>query len=385
MKFDRLIIHYDEIGLKGKNRPVFENALVRNIRNKPPLAKASEGKIKKGFGRILIQDFTGEKGECREALSQVFGIANFSFAVKVDLDLDEIKKKVLELLKNEEFESFRITTRRSNKNFALTSQKINEQVGEEVVKKLNKKVDLENPDLTCFIEIAEKQAYIYLEKIAGPGGLPVGVGGKVVALLSGGIDSPVAAWYAAKRGLQNIFVHFHSIPYTSAASVNKVKELAEQLENFCGKSKLYLVPFGDLQKQIMMSVPEKLRVIFYRRFMLRIAEQIAEKEGALGIITGEALGQVASQTLENIGVVQQAVDLPVLRPLVGFDKKEIVEKAKQIGTYEISILPHEDCCTLFMPKRPETKARLDEVLLAEDKLNVKELTEESKQYIDNIK
>lgn len=384
-----IICHYHEIALKGGNRKFFEEQLVRNIKN--ALKPAFFEFVRRISGRIIIKltkiGETEEK-EIKESLKNVFSLAYFAFADSSEQKIEEIKKKALELLKNKKFtplrdksltgfRTFRISAQRSEKKFHLTSQEINEKIGKEICQKLKKQVDLENPDITCFIEIVENFAFLYTEKIKGPGGLPVGVSGKAVVLLSGGIDSPVAAFYVMKRGVKAIFVHFHSYPYTNKSSIEKVEKLISVLNKFQFNSKLYSVPFGDIQKEILLKTPAKLRVILYRRFMFRIAREIAEKEKALALVTGESIGQVASQTLENIRVVEEAVDLPVFRPLLGFDKEEIINKAKEIGTYEISILPYQDCCVRFLPVHPETKAKLPEVKSTEKKLNIKKLLKET--------
>jgi thiamine biosynthesis protein ThiI len=285
----------------------------------------------------------------------------------------------MELLKGGKFATFRITTIRSNKRFPLTSQEVNEKIGAFIAEKLAKGVNLEKPGLNCFVEIVENTAFLYTKKTKGPGGLPVGASANAVALLSGGIDSPVAAYHMLKRGVKIIFAHFHSAPFTSPASAEKTKNLAKVLASFnpSQKAKLYLVPFADIQREIMMKTPAKLRIIFYRRLMFKISEAIAAKENAKGLITGESLGQVASQTLENMGAISDSIALPVLRPLVGFDKKEIIKKAKEIGTYEISILPHEDCCSLFIPKHPETRAKLTEIKKAEEGFDAQLLAEKA--------
>src|SRR3989338_9749285 len=287
--------------------------------------------------------------------------------------------------------TFRITAQRSNKNYPLISQEINEKIGKYILTKLRHRmskskvcVKLTDPDINCHIEIIEKCAFIYLEKIPGPGGMPVGTGGKALALLSGGIDSPAAAYYLLKRGVRVDFIHFHSMPYTSPASVEKVKKLAGILNKYQSNSKIFLIPFADIQKEIMMKVPEKLRVIFYRRLMMKIAEEIAKKENYLALITGESVGQVASQTLENMKAIEDAVKIPVLRPLCGFDKEEIINKARDIGTYAISILPHDDCCTRFVPKHPEIRAKLNEVKQAEKNMEVKKLIKKSLDKMEII-
>ncbi len=385
MNAEFAICHYDEIGLKGKNRKFFEKKLIANIEaSLARTAPKSGAKVKRISGRI-IAEFPAEeqKEKIAEALRNVFGIAHFSFASACEQNMDAIKKAAIKVLSERKFETFRISAQRSKKEFPLTSQEINTKVGEYVLSHFNKRkgsqirVDLKKPEATLFIEIVEKYAFLYSQKEKGQGGLPLGSGGKIVSLLSGGIDSPVASFYVMRRGAEAIFVHFHSLPYTSPASIEKIKELVKLLNKFQIQSKLYLVPLADIQKQIMMGAPQKLRIILYRRFMLKIAEKIASKEGAAALVTGDSLGQVASQTLENIAAIEESAAIPILRPLVGFDKKEIVSKAKEIGSYDISILPHEDCCSLFMPEHPETKTRLKEVKAVEKKLDLEDLIAEA--------
>ena len=377
-----VICHYSEIGLKGKNRKFFEEKLIENI--KRSLKSGFFEFVRRISGRILIK--LSEKGcqnqkEIRESLKNVFGIAYFAFAINSEQNIETVKKDIEVLLKDKKFKTFKISTQRSKKEFPLTSHQINETIGEFVVKRLKKKVDLENPDITCFIEIVEKYAFLYLEKIEGLKGLPVGVSGKAVILLSGGIDSPVAAFYLMKRGVKVIFLHFHAYPYTSKASIEKAKLIVQLLTKYQFDSKLYLVPFADIQKEILLKTPASLRIILYRRMMFRIAQEIAEKERALAIVTGESVGQVASQTLENIKAIEEIVSIPVFRPLIGEDKEEIIKKAKKIGTFEISILPHQDCCARFLPKHPETKAKVREIKMAEKKLNIKKLIKETVKNI----
>ena len=371
-----IICHYHEIGLKGKNRKVFEEVLVKNIKQVIPPEYLNY--VKRISGRILIEltkQGEGQQKKIIKSLKNIFGIAYFAFAVLVKQDIKSIQNKACQLLKKERFKTFKTETKRANKNFPLTSQEINEKIGAKICNTLNKKVDLKNPEITCFIEIVEKFAFIYLKKHKGPGGLPVGSSGKGILLLSGGIDSPVAAFYALKRGISLNFIHFHAQPYTNKASIEKVIELIKVLKKFQPIVKLYLVPFGKAQQEILLKTPDKLRVVLYRRLMVRIAEKIAQKEKAKALITGDSIGQVASQTLENLGVIQEAVNLPIIRPLACLDKEEIIQKAKKIGTYEISILPHQDCCARFLPKHPETKADLEKVKKAEKKLNIKKLIE----------
>lgn len=376
MKFDHIICHYGEISLKGGNRNYFEAQLIRNI--KKQLQKFSPGSfefVQKISGAILLKlTELGIKNisQIEDALMHTFGIVNFSYAKSIPQDLEKIKKAAWEIIKNENFESFRVTTIRSNKQFPSTSAKLDIEIGGYLFKKLDRrrKVSLKNPNLNLFVAIVNDYAFIYLHKIKGLGGMPVGTGGKAMALMSGGFDSPVAAWQILKRGVQLRYIHFHSMPYTSKASVEKVAELIRVLEKYGASTKLFLVPFADIQKEIMLKAPDKFRIILYRRMMLRIAEKIGKSEKCQALITGDSIAQVASQTLENILAVSEAATLPIFRPLIGLDKEEIMQKAQSIGTYAISILAHDDCCTRLMPKKPETKAKLPEVLLAEKNLNI---------------
>jgi len=368
-----VVCHYHEIGLKGKNRNFFEKKLVENI--KKALKPENFEWVKRFPGRIVIKLREEKKSKAiKDKLSCVFGISYFAFAKATKPQLKEIKKTALELISAQKGKSFKIETKRSDKNFPYSSQKVNEIVGEFILKNLKgKSVKLENPKITCFIEILPKISFLYSKKIKGPGGLPVTTSGKIISLISGGIDSPVASYCLIKRGAKLVFVHFHSYPYTSRSSIEKVEKIVETLNKFQFSSKLYLVPFGEIQKEILLKIPAQLRIILYRRMMFKIAEMIAKKEKAQALVTGESLGQVASQTLENIRVIDEAVKLPVFRPLIGKDKEEIIQIAKKIGTYEISILPHEDCCARFIPKHPETKARLEEIKKEEKKLELKKL------------
>ncbi|TFB08198.1 tRNA 4-thiouridine(8) synthase ThiI [Candidatus Atribacteria bacterium MT.SAG.1] len=398
MQYNFIICHYAEIGLKGKNRRFFEEGLIENIK-KSFILNSCDGlkNIKRISGRILIQisgrhlswlqamtgkDNRMEEDRVRQALKNVFGIAYFSFAVDCKQNIGEIKKKSFEILKNKKFKTFRIETKRAEKDFSLTSQQINQQTGEYVLRKLKAqnaklKVNLGNPDITCFIEIVEKYAFLYLEKIKGLGGLPVSVSGKAISLLSGGIDSPVASFYGMQRGIKIIFLHFTSYPFTEQASIEKVKKIVKILNKFQFQSKLYLIPFLNIQKEILLKTKAKLRVVLYRRFMFKIAEVLAKEERIKVLITGESVGQVASQTLENIKVIQEATKLLILRPLIGMDKEDIIKKGKDIGTFDISILPAQDCCQRFLPKHPETRANLKKVEEEEKKLDVEKLIKEA--------
>lgn len=372
-----IICHYAEIGLKGDNRSYFEKKLKQNIQHiikwRSP---GSIESIRRLRGRFLITlTEHGQKNihQISEHLENVFGLAYFAPALKVDDTYESIISNSLEMMKNMEFDSFRVTARKSNSPLSFSAQKMNEDVGAAIVTKLNKTVNLSYPEATCFIDMIQEGTFIYQKRISGPGGLPVGVSGKVAVMLSGGIDSPVAAYYALKRGARPIYIHFHSVPHVSPASIEKVKETVEVLSKYQPGAKLYSVEFAPIQDEIYAKSDPKLLVILYRRFMIRIAEILARDEGAKVLYTGEAVGQVASQTIENISVVEESSCLPIFRPLIGFDKEEIISIARKIGTYDISIRPHQDCCTLFVPKHPATKARLTDVLLSEKELDTDKL------------
>ena len=378
MKFDHIPCHYSEIGLKGKNRRFFEDRLRKNILEAIKIRCVdSSVSVKRYHGRLVIE--LKQKGadlDCiKEALKDVTGLAYFAPAFESKQDLNTLKKDAHALFSDANFESFRITARRGSSNIPLKVRTVNDEVGTHIVETMKKKVNLTQPDANCYVDMFEAKAFVYPERIPAQGGLPVGLSGKVIVMLSGGIDSPVAAYLAMKRGATVIFVHFHSVPYTTPASIEKVREMITTLNRFQFRSKLYLVELAPIQKQIMTDTAPRYRVLLYRRFMFRIAEQIAGKENAHALVTGESLGQVASQTLENMEAVGRVTDMSILRPLIGFDKQEIIDRAQDIGTYDISIQPDQDCCSLFVPKRPATKARSEQLIKQENSLNVEELVE----------
>lgn len=369
-----ILIHYQEIALKGKNRHFFVKRLIDNLN------KTSKGlgvkDIREVTGRIIMQLSSGaDETQLRDRISKVFGIANFSFVSKTTNDIDVLKEAVLADVKKSKlsFKSFRVRTSRGYKEYPLTSMDVDRIIGGPIKEATNSRVDLKNPELTIFIEILLKDACFYIEKLPGQGGLPVGTSGKVVCLLSGGIDSPVAAYRLMKRGCSVIFVHFHSYPYQSKISQEKAGDIVDVLSYFQNSSRMYLIPFGDIQQEIVLNAPAKYRVVLYRRMMMRIAQAIAFKEKALALVTGDSLGQVASQTLENMSTIEDAVKLPVFRPLIGMDKIEIIDKAKAIGTYDISIIPDQDCCQLFIPKNPATRTSIDEIEKVEQSLDIGKL------------
>ena len=369
---DSVLIRYHEIALKKGNRQYFIELLKRNLLSAVKDLGIKE--IRSLPARILLTFKADYDPEVLiERIRSVFGVANFSRVERTARDIDTLRARILESLNGSRFESFRIETQRGDKTFALKSPEINRQLGTAVKEQSGARVDLTHAELTVMVEILPHDAFFGFNKIAGPGGLPVGASGRVVALISGGIDSPVAAYRMMQRGCRLIFVHFHSTPYLDQTSQQKVRQLVTELTRCQFRSRLYLIPFGEIQRQIVAAVARPLRVILYRRMMLRIAEQVARREKCKALITGESLAQVASQTLDNIAVIQEAAELPILRPLVGMDKQEIIDQARRIGTYQISSIPDQDCCQLFVPKHPATGARLADVQQDEKKLDIEEL------------
>ena len=325
--FNSVVVHYGEIGIKGKNRSFFEKKLVENIRWNVKDIKVLS--VKRLLGRIVLDiDKSTNISELRSKLENIFGITHFSFAIRISLDIEEIKKTSLSLI-SDKLKSFRIKTVRSNKSFQYSSSQLNELLGAYVLKNKKLKVDLENADQTIFIEITDKDAFVYTEKIKSLGGLPVGVSGKVISLISGGIDSPVSSFLTMKRGCSVIFVHFFNSTINTKQAIEKVISLVEVLSKYQFKTKLYLVPFENIQKEIIKIIPSKYRMIVYKRFMFRISEKILENEKALAFVTGDNIAQVASQTLENINVITKPAHYPVLSPLLGFDKEEIIRLLKK--------------------------------------------------------
>jgi tRNA uracil 4-sulfurtransferase len=367
---DSVLIRYHEIALKKGNRSYFTELLKRNLLAAVRDLGAKE--IRSLPARLLLT-FKNDVPAVTliERMRTVFGVANFSIVERTARDIDALRSSVLNSLNGTHFESFRIETQRGDKTFPLTSPEINRQLGAAVKEKSGARVDLENAAFTVTVEILPHDAFFGFNKIQGPGGLPVGASGRVVALISGGIDSPVAAYRMMQRGCRLIFVHFHSAPFQDKTSQEKVRQLMGVLTRHQFTSRIYLVPFGEIQRQIVAAVARPLRVVLYRRMMLRIAEAIARKEKAKALVTGESLAQVASQTLDNMAVIEQAARMPILRPLVGMDKQEIIDQARRIGTFEISSIPDQDCCQLFVPKHPATKARFADVEDDETRFDVK--------------
>lgn len=376
-----ILVRYEEIFLKGLNKHIFENKLIKNIKKR--LADIAIFDVRKSQSRIYIEssdsDFDMQEAIIR--LQTIFGIASVSPVTKIDSSFDSIKetsvRMIEDLILRKGYKTFKVEAKRADKSFPLNSPKICAELGAHILKSVPQlKVDVHNPDFIFFVEIREK-TYLYSEIIPAAKGLPTGTGGLGTLLLSGGIDSPVAGWMIAKRGVQLEAVYFHSHPYTSDRAKDKVIKLARILSEWCIGIKLHVVPFTDIQLAINEKCPAEYLTIIMRRLMMRIAEKIALQNNSLGLITGEAIGQVASQTMESMLVTNYAVDLPVYRPLVGMDKNEVINLARKIGTYDTSILPYEDCCTIFVAKHPVTKPTLCKTIEYESVLNQDELIDEA--------
>lgn len=359
------IIHYHELALKGRNREFFEQQLLRNIREALRDLNIRRVEALRGRMRMSVPDGT-PSGLIRERLARVFGISNFLLTEAVHLnlshpDLEPLKCVASRQVQDVPFHTFRVSAKRADKRLPLTSMDVERIIGQHLRDTTGKMVDLKHADLTVHIELLTKEAHLSARKENGPGGMPVGVSGTITALLSGGIDSPVAAYRMMKRGCRVVFVHFSGRPLVSRASEEKVQEIVRVLTGYQYHSRLYIVPFGEIQQVIVADAPAPFRVVLYRRMMVRIAEELARREGCWALATGDSLGQVASQTPDNLSVTEEAAELPILRPLIGMDKIEITDQAQAIGTFETSIEPDQDCCKLFVPTHPSTRTRVDTV------------------------
>ena len=372
-----ILVRYGEIALKGKNRGEFEQLLQNNLKN---AISGFGGKVARLHGRLII---TGPEENCDKMIdraSKTFGVVSVSRVWGTELDLEKVKKLSAEIANeiSPDKLAFRVDTRRSNKNFPYDSQEINHSLGAYLQSiRPELVVNLRNPDFTISIEIGFDKAYLYLDRVAGPGGLPLGITGRCLLLLSGGIDSPVAGWLAMKRGMAMEALHFHSFPFTSRRSQEKAVDLCRKLAAYGNEIKLHMISVTSIQKEINENCPKDYNIILLRRMMYRLAEKLSLQQNLQALVTGESLGQVASQTLESIEVVSKASNMLVLRPLVAMDKTEIVNKGIDIDTYETSILPYEDCCTVFLPKNPVTRPRLENVLQHESVLDIDALVDEA--------
>ncbi len=374
-----ILVHYSEIGIKKGNRKYFENLLTNNIQQRlRGLAK----KVCKDYGFILVE--TSKTKEVVKTLEKIPGIAYLLVCSKAKLNMDDMQKKSSKLLKKKVFETFRVSARRQNKNFEKTSMQVNAELGAFIVKKTGKKVQLKKPDVELVVEVCNKNAYLSIERHEGIGGLPTDSKNKVVSLMSGGFDSPVASYLMMKRGAKVILVHFQNYKQMKGSVEDKIHQLTKRLSEYQGRTLLYIIPFEKIQQDIIMNVPASVRMLVYRRLMLRISGIIADKEKAKALVTGDNMSQVSSQTLENLGAVYPASQKIVLTPLMGFNKTEIINLSKKIGTYETSKLPYGDCCSYFLPQHPELRAKLEDLEKLEEKLDKKliaEAVKEAKKHV----
>mgnify|MGYP000874772664 FL=1 len=376
-----LIVRCGEVALKGMNKPYFERMLAERIHKRLKAAGYGKASVKRHEGLIFVRfDREWDTLQLAGEISKVFGVASISPAVESESNMEAIGVEAVSFMEKlcEErcVRTFKVEAKRADKQFPIKSPDIARQIGGYVLKGLKVlKVDVHNPDVRLFVDVRHDRSYIYADKIAGFGGLPLGTNGKGLVLLSGGIDSPVAAWMMAKRGMMIEAVHFHSYPYTSPRAQEKVEDLAKIVASYCGSFKMHVINILPIQEQIVKNCPEAETTIHVRRFMMRIAEKIAERNSAMMLITGENLGQVASQTAEALVVTDNCVNMPVMRPLIAMDKIDIIAKAQEIGTFETSIEPYEDCCTVFLPKHPTTKPQLDKIEISDSKLDIDALVE----------
>jgi thiamine biosynthesis protein ThiI len=380
------IAHYHELALKGHNRDYFEQSLITNIRT--ALKDLDIRQVQNLHSRIRIElPPEVDVNVVRDRLVRVCGIANFSLGRVIPLqlgtpDLEALSAAAIAELNSKSFHTFRVTAKRADKRLALTSMDIEKSVGAAICEQTGKRVSLKHPDLTVYIELLTKDVFCSAEKVEGPGGMPTSVSGKVACLTSGGIDSPVAAYRLIKRGCLATFVHFSGRPLVSRASEEKVRDLVRTLTQYQYHSRLYVVPFGEIQREIVLTAPAPFRVVLYRRMMVRITEELARREQCWALVTGDSLGQVASQTPQNLCAIEEAAEMPILRPLIGMDKREIIDEARRLGTYETSIEPDQDCCKLFVPPHPSTKTRLYDVLRIERTLDIAGLVKRGLEQIE---
>lgn len=377
-----ILIKYGELTTKKDNRKSFIKILETNIKNK---IKDLYKDITKTMSRMYITYEEQNESEIIKQLTQVFGIHSIVICDKVNTNEDEIKSKVLEILKEKQFKTFKVSTKRSDKTFPHTSMEFNNIIGGLVLKNFNCKVDVHNPELNLEIEIRQEGTFIYNKEIKGIGGYPVGIQGKGLLMLSGGIDSPVAGYMALKRGVNIECLYFESPPHTSLNAKNKVLKLAEILNNYSGTIKVHVVPFTKIQEEIYKNIPGNYNITIMRRMMYRIAERYAKRRNCKILINGESIGQVASQTLNSMVVINSVTNMPVIRPVACLDKLEIIEISKSINTYETSILPYEDCCTIFVPKHPVINPDINTAIEYENKINYEELIQECIKNIETIK
>jgi tRNA uracil 4-sulfurtransferase len=374
-----IVLRYGELFLKGGNRHLFEKILLRNI--KRSLADLGSSEIERGQGRIFVRCEEAFYERTLRRLSKVFGLSSLSPALACEKTLADIAQVAIEFAKplaeRSPIPTFKIESRRADKRFPMTSPEISREVGGQIHLATKLPVDIHNPDVTIGVEVGDRQTFVFGERVKGAGGLPVGASAQLLLLLSGGIDSPVAGHLMQKRGCRLRALYFHSPPYTNEHAWDKVKQLSEVLARSQSQLVLDTVHFTEIQKEIRDKAPPEMAVVLYRRMMVRIACRIAQQNRCSALATGESLGQVASQTVENIATIEAVSDLPIFRPLTAFDKMETINIAHEIESYEISILPHEDCCSLFVPKHPITRASLKQAQHGESRLDVDAMVEEA--------
>lgn len=382
VKYDTVLIRYGELTTKGKNRKDFITRLFKNV--KYALRDYEDLVYTKTYDRIYVKLTDQDPEEISQKLQRVFGISSFSFTERVSNDIEVLKERCLQIAQETDKQTFKIMTKRHDKSYPMHSDDVNRAIAGEILHHTDLKVDVHQPQLLIRIEIHEQDAYITSDKIAGAGGYPAGINGKVLLMLSGGIDSPVAAYQLMKRGLKVEAVHFASPPYTSENAKKKVLDLARMVSEYQGHMKVHIINFTGMQLEIYKTAGDPYAVTLMRRMMFREAEQVALNNGCLALATGESVGQVASQTLESMNVINQVISIPVLRPLVCYDKVEIIDLARKIGTYETSILPFEDCCTIFDPKNPVTKPTLKKCEYYESRFNWQELMTKAVEQTESV-
>jgi thiamine biosynthesis protein ThiI len=384
MNWNVILIRYGELSLKGRNQKIFEDRLIRNIREK--LKDYESVRVTREHGRLFVELGEHPAEPIMELLKDVFGIVSFSPAIRINSQIEEMEQTAANIFSSyPDVSTFKVESRRADKRFPIRTSEINPRIGSYILDHFpHAKVDVHHPELEIKVEVRIKGTYIYGKETAGVGGLPVGTSGKVLLMLSGGIDSPVAGYLALKRGVELHAIHFHSHPFTSERAKQKVLDLSKTLTRFGGKIRLYVVPFTHVQTEIRKHCYENYSITIMRRMMLRIAEKVAEQYDLKALFTGESLGQVASQTLESLQAINDVTTMPILRPLISMDKTEIMQIAKKIGTYETSILPYEDCCTVFVPEQPKTKPTIKVCEREEQKMAVEELVSEAVAGIEIV-
>ena len=382
MEYNYIVIRYGEIGTKGKNKKDFIRCLFNNIKNS--LKKHKELKFINRYDRMYVELNGMNPKDLYPSLDMIAGISSYSPVYLIERNLEVLKEKTKEIINNVEFKTFKVDSRRADKTFEVESQQLNRIIATVILQNKEVKVDVHNPDMKYNIEVRGEGIYVYYEKYKGIGGYPLGVGGRALVLLSGGIDSPVACFEMMKRGVTIECIHFASFPYTSKASEEKVFDLAHKLNVLQSDIKLHIIPFTKLQEAIYEHVDESYAITIMRRMMYRISELVAKRNNCLALVSGESIGQVASQTLNSMQVINSVTNFPMIRPLACFDKVEIIDLARKIDTYDISIRPFEDCCTIFTPKNPVTKPNIETALNYENKFNYQELIDEIMKNINTV-